>query len=115
MRRINVCGTSGSGKSTLARRLSAALDCPYIELDALHHRPNWQVAPDDEFRRDLTKAIAGDSWVIDGNYKKGRDLMWPRADTVVWLDYPLPVILARLTRRNLIRGLTRQELWHGNR
>ncbi len=39
---INVVGTSGSGKSTLARRLAHRLELPWIELDRLYWRPNWQ-------------------------------------------------------------------------
>ena len=53
--------------------------------------------------------------MVDGNYRAVRDLIWPRADTVVWLDYSLPLILARLTRRTFGRGLRRTELWNGNR
>ena len=46
---INVVGTSGSGKSTLARRLAHRLELPWIELDRLYWRPNWQGAPDEAF------------------------------------------------------------------
>ena len=46
---INVVGTSGSGKSTLARRLAHRLGLPWIELDRLYWRPNWQGAPDGAF------------------------------------------------------------------
>jgi adenylate kinase family enzyme len=115
MHRINVNGTSGSGKSFLARRLAERLGCPYYELDAFNHRPNWTEAPLEEFRALVAEAAAGERWVIDGNYSKARDLVLARADTVVWLDYPLPVILGRLTRRTLRRCLRREELWHGNR
>ena len=48
-------------------------------------------------------------------YSAVRDLVWPRADTVIWLDYPLIVNIWRLTRRNLWRILAREELYHGNR
>ena len=46
---INVVGTSGSGKSTLARRLAHRLGLPWIELDRLYWRPNWQGTPDEAF------------------------------------------------------------------
>lgn len=60
-------------------------------------------------------AVAADSWVIEGGYSFVRDLIWRRADAVIWLDYSLPVILSRLTRRTAGRILSRQELWNGNR
>jgi adenylate kinase family enzyme len=44
VKRVNVKGSSGSGKSTFARELAAKLDLPYVELDALHHGPNWERA-----------------------------------------------------------------------
>lgn len=115
MRRIVVVGTSGSGKTALARRLAGRLSCPYIELDALHWRPNWTEAPVEEFRERVRRAVDGDAWVVDGNYGVVRDIVWPRADTLVWLDYPLGVILWRLLRRSVQRLMTRQELWAGNR
>jgi hypothetical protein len=53
--------------------------------------------------------------VIDGNYagRGARDLVWPRADTVIWLDPPLSVIFTRLFARALRRSRTREELWPG--
>lgn len=115
MKRVNVCGTSGSGKSILSRRLADILGARYVELDAFQHLPRWQVRALDEFRALVSDAILADSWVIDGNYKKVRDLVWPLADTIVFLDYPLPIILSRLTWRTFRRGLFREELWQGNR
>jgi hypothetical protein len=52
---------------------------------------------------------------VDGNYSRVRDLVWKKADTIIWLDYSLPVILIRLTRRSIRRMITRQLLWQGNR
>jgi adenylate kinase family enzyme len=114
-RRIVVTGTTGSGKTTLARRLAGHLGVPLIELDALHWGPGWTPAPTDLFHARAAAATAGDGWVVDGNYGAVRDIVWPRADTVVWLDYPLAVNLWRLARRSLRRGLTREELYSGNR
>jgi len=113
--RIAVVGTTGSGKTTLARALAHRLGRPHIELDALHWEPDWQEAPLEIFRERVVDALDHPQWVVDGNYSKVRDLVWARADTVVWLDYPLRVILTRLFRRTAHRVVTRKELWNGNR
>lgn len=111
--RIVVVGTSGSGKSTLARRLGARLARPVIELDALHWGPHWTERPD--FEAQIAAAVAQPAWVLDGNYSRGRALIWPRADTIVWLDYHWGVIYGRLLWRTLRRVFGRQTLWAGNR
>ena len=114
-RRISVIGTSGSGKTTMARQLAHLLHVPHVELDALHWEPNWTEAPDSVMRARVENALSGDGWAVDGNYSAVRDTVWGRADTIVWLDYSLSVMLSRLTRRTLRRLITREELWHGNR
>jgi adenylate kinase family enzyme len=114
--RINIVGSGGSGKTRLATALAEILDCPHFELDAFHWGPNWTEAPLDEFRTQVATLVQGERWVIDGNYGgKVRDILWPRATTVVWLDYGLGLVLWRLVRRSLGRSLTRQALWNGNR
>jgi len=108
-------GTTGARKSTLAASLAARLDLPPIELDALHWGPQWTPVGRDTFRARVAAATAGERWVAAGNYGAVRDLLWPRADTLVWLDYPLALNFWRLTRRSLRRIVTREELWAGNR
>ena len=115
MKCIVVVGTSGSGKTTLARQLGTLLSIPSVELDALHWEPNWTPAALSVLRERVGLALSGEAWVVDGNYNKLRDLTWERADTIVWLDYSLGVIMARLMRRTFTRVLTREELWSGNR
>lgn len=115
LRRIAVVGTSGSGKTTLAHQLALRLGIPHVELDAIHWGPNWTPAPLEIFRERTAEALAGDAWTVDGNYSAVRGIVWRRADTVVWLDYPLPVVMSRVTRRTLRRFLKREELWNGNR
>ncbi len=114
-RRINVVGTTGSGKTTLAADLAGRLSCPHVELDALHWGPNWTPVPHQEFRRRIVEALEGDAWTVDGNYSRGRDIIMERIDTLVWLDYPLWLILGRLFRRTIRRVVTKEELWSGNR
>ncbi|HUS15625.1 MAG TPA: adenylate kinase [Chloroflexia bacterium] len=110
-----VVGSTGSGKTTLARQLAAWSGVPHVELDALHWDPGWTEAPLEVFRARVTAALAGPAWVVDGNYSAVRDLVWPRADTIIWLDYGLPHILGRLVRRTVHRVVSQEELWNGNR
>jgi adenylate kinase family enzyme len=112
---VAVVGTSGSGKTTLAQRLAQRLGVPHVELDALNWGPNWTPVPQEEFRIAASRALAGDAWITDGNYQAVRELVWSRADTVVWLDYALAVVMVRVTWRTIKRSVTRTELWSGNR
>jgi len=114
-RRICVVGTTGSGKSMLASELARRLQLPYVELDALHWGPNWTHCTDEEMRQRADEATRDDAWVVDGNYGIIRDLTWPRAEAVVWLDYPLPLILWRLWKRTWKRVLTKENLWGTNK
>ena len=102
--RILVLGRTGSGKTTLARELAAELGVPHIELDALYFGPQFSTAPLSVLRERVCAAVSADRWVTDGNKSAVRDLVWPRADTIVWLDYPLVVSLWRLGRRALWRA-----------
>ena len=113
-RRISVVGTIGSGKTTFARKTSKLLGVQHVELDALHWEPNWVEAPNDLFRERVKQSLQGDSWVVDGNYHQVRDIVWSRADTVVWLDYPFRTIIGRLVKRTVRRIFTREKLWNGN-
>jgi predicted kinase len=97
--RILILGRTGSGKTTLAREVAAALGVPHVELDSLYFGPDFSRAPLSLLRDRTSAAIAGDRWITDGNKRAVRDLVWPRADTIVWLDYPVYVSLWRLAKR----------------
>jgi adenylate kinase family enzyme len=118
VRRVNVKGISGSGKSTFAAELARRLGLPYIELDALHHGPNWTEASAEELRTRVREAMeaAPDGWVIDGNYEsKLGDTVLAAADRIVWLDLPFHVKARRTWRRSVERIRGDVELWNGNR
>ncbi|MBA7674565.1 hypothetical protein ES703_82781 [subsurface metagenome] len=42
-------------------------------------------------------------------------MVWGRADTALWLDYPFLGTFMRLLWRTLRRLILREELWNGNR
>jgi adenylate kinase family enzyme len=118
LKRVNVKGTSGSGKTTFGAELARRLGVPYVELDALHHGPNWAEPPAEEFEARVREAMnaAPDGWVIDGNYEaKLGDTLIGAADTIVWLDLPLGLKLRRVARRTWTRIRDDVELWHGNK
>jgi adenylate kinase family enzyme len=115
MRRVNVIGNSCAGKSTFAARLAAALGVPHVEFDALYWEPGWTEVPREVFRSRVAAATAGDGWVTEGNYGIARDIVWPRVDTVIWLDYPFVLVLWRSLRRTFRRVFRGATCCNGNR
>ena len=113
MRRVNVFGSSGSGKTTVAQALARRLGVQFVEIDHLYWSvyPNWREPTNDELRVRVEEATRGDSWVVDGSYTRVRDIVWSRADTVVWLDPPFLQRLWRVLARTLRRSLTGETLW----
>ncbi len=116
-RRIVVVGVSGNGKTTLSRRVAARLQVPYVELDALNHLPGWTEATPEALRSDVEAAMdRSDGWVLDGSYQnKIGDVALRRADTLVWLDQPLLLVLSRLIRRAVRDIVTKRDMFNGNR
>lgn len=111
--RIAVVGTSGAGKTTFSKRLAELLAREHVELDALHWGPSWTPRPD--FVERVREAAARDQWVIEGNYREVRDVVWQRATALVWLNYSFPVVFARALARTVRRVLAREPLYAGNR
>ena len=115
LERIVVIGTSCAGKSTFARQLSKKLSLEYVELDVLFWAPQWQPKPLAEFHQVATQTVARPNWIVEGNYGSARDMLWPRATTIIWLNYSFSTVLWRALRRTVHRAVTRQTLWHGNK
>ncbi len=112
--RVLIAGVTGSGKTTLARRVAARWNLAHHEIDALYHGPNWTPRP--EFLDDVRAFAATDRWVTEWQYtSKGTDeIMTPRAQLAIWLDYPWSVVRGRLVRRTAKRRLLRTRLWNSN-
>ena len=113
-RRICVVGTTGCGKSTLAENLAQQLDIPRLELDSYHWQPGWKESDRETTRKRVEEDTQAEAWVSDGNYRFLRDILWKRAQVLIWLDYPLYIILWQLWRRTWKRVLTKELLWGTN-
>ncbi|MGW6010065.1 adenylate kinase [Streptomyces sp. NPDC055210] len=115
MNRILVVGVTGAGKSTLARAVGERLDLPYYEMDALYFTgPDW--AANDTLAEEVAHLTSEPRWIVDSlGYPEVRDLLWDRADTVLWLDYGKRVVMPRVLRRSVRRTVTRESLFGDNR
>ncbi len=101
MNRIAIIGSSGSGKSTFANKLGKKLNRPVIHLDKEYYMSDWKekfpVKSDWlEFQR---KLVAGDEWIIDGNYRSSIAIRLGRADTVIFFDFSKWLCLWRAFKR----------------
>jgi adenylate kinase family enzyme len=110
---VLIGGISGAGKTTFARELCRRTGLPFFEMDGFYHGPGWEPIP--TFEDDVAEVVAQESWVFDSHgYKEVRDLMWSRADTVVWLAYPRRVSTMRVVRRSFARAWDKEPMFNGN-
>ena len=101
MRRVLVIGSPGAGKSTLATQLAAALEFPVHYLDLHHWMPGWRYRDAADARERVRAIVGTPEWVMDGNFAETFDLRMPRADTLVWLDYPRVTCIRRIVTRTI--------------
>ncbi len=94
-----IVGCSGAGKSTLARRISEKTGLPVIHVDQIYWTAGWINRSREETRRLVAEAIAGDEWIFEGNNSTSFDLRVAKADTVIFLDFPVPLCLFRVIKR----------------
>ena len=104
-KRISVVGASGSGKSHLSRILGELLDLPVSALDDLCDSLPGGKLDTREFGRHVEILASRDGWIIDGHYLAVRHLIWRRADTVIFLNYPLFIVFTQLLQRYINRKL----------
>ena len=111
MQRVVVLGPGGAGKSVLATEIARRTGLPVVHLDPLFWREEWTRAPADEARRGFETALAGDRWVLEGNFlwddRIPDDERFKRADTVIFLDLPRRTCLWRVLVR-LVRDRRRR-------
>lgn len=108
VRRVVVVGCCGAGKSTVAAELARRLGVPHVERDLLGDEGGG------EYRAGAAGAVAEDAWIFDGAPYYVEDVVYPRAQLVVALDYRRSVVMRRVIRRSLRLTLgLREPGFHG--
>lgn len=102
MKKVLVIGSSGAGKSTFSRVLSEKTGLPLIHLDRLFWKPNWVETDKSEWKEILADALAGDSWIIDGQFGGTLEMRLEKCDTVIFLDLPRALCVYRILKRVVI-------------
>ncbi|MDE1466681.1 AAA family ATPase [Aurantiacibacter sp. D1-12] len=114
MKRVMIIGPCGAGKSTLAFELAERTGLPLFHMDKLAWNEGWVDTPNEELRELLRPIVAQERWLIEGNYGSTMPDRLPRADTIVYLDYPIRLCLTRIVRRWWkYRGRSRPDMPEG--
>jgi adenylate kinase family enzyme len=115
VKKVAVFGNAGGGKSTLSLKLSELSGLPLHILDKIQFRPGGEPVPPQDFKHAHDIILAGDRWIIDGY--GSLDTLWPRlnaADTLIYLDLPLPVHFGWVTKRLITGRFKPPEGWPEN-
>ena len=90
-----VFGCAGSGKSTLARQLTGRTGLPLAERDGLG------VLGSADYLSAIAQMAARPRWILDAAPYYAGEPVYPAADTVIFLDYPKPLVMWRVLRRTM--------------
>lgn len=109
--KIIITGTTCTGKTTLGRKLSKEISIPQIDLDDLHFLPNWVEKERGVFVEDVNNEIKKTTqWIVTGSYQTLlKDTVWQEATVIIWLDYPLNLILRRFFIRTWRRVFLKEK------
>lgn len=114
MKHILVIGSGGAGKSCFAAQLAARTGLPLIHLDAYYWRSGWEALPDTEWIAKVDELLAGEQWIMDGNFGGTLERRLSACDTVVFLDLPMWLCLWRVVRRRIqFHGRARPDMTSG--
>ncbi|WP_051207167.1 hypothetical protein [Saccharospirillum impatiens] len=112
MQKVTIIGNGGAGKSTLALVLGKKRQLPVHHLDQVIWKPNWQPVSEIEFKQAHEKLIAGESWVIEGvGYDSTIAKRFKRSDTIIYIDFPIPVHFFWAIKRSIKSLFLKPEGW----
>ena len=99
MKKVIVIGCPGSGKSTFSRELHNKTALPLYHLDMMYWNEDKTTVEKSVFLERLNDAMAGDEWIIDGNYGSTMETRLNACDTVFFLDYNVEICIAGVEER----------------
>lgn len=104
--RIHIVGAPSAGKSTLGRHLAGRLGCPHHDLDQIAFvDEHWTLRPMAERLALVQKIVDEPGWITEGGHLGWTEPLFAAADTILWLDPPLPVLMYRHRVRHRHRGI----------
>lgn len=102
IKKILIIGAVASGKTTLAKRVSMGLSIPVIHIDRIEFNLDLSKKNIVHVREQLKIELAADRWILDGH---GPLDLLPSylgvVDVIIFIDFPLPVELYHLVKRQL--------------
>lgn len=101
MKRVMIIGQPGSGKSTLARQLGEITGLPVVHIDKIQHKPGWRERSQAEKTVLCREVHAREQWIFEGGHSTTWAERLMRADTLIWLDFPVGTRLWRVTKRTI--------------
>ena len=99
MKKIIIIGCPGSGKSTFSRCLRDKTGLPLYHLDMIWHKPDKTNVTREEFDKQHTKLLEGESWIIDGHYCRTLSERFEKCDTVFFFDIPVEECISGIESR----------------
>jgi adenylate kinase family enzyme len=108
-KRTIIFGSTGIGKTTMVKQIAAEFSLPVIDIDSLRREAGKSASPEETFLQLVSESVKRDTWVIDGSYTSVQDIVWPRAEAIIWLDFSFWVFLSRLIKRSLYRIFIRKK------
>jgi adenylate kinase family enzyme len=108
-KRTIIFGSTGIGKTTMVKRIADEFSIPVIDIDTLRREAGKSESPEQVFSFLVADRVRGETWIIDGSYTSVQDILWSRAEAIVWLDFSFGVFLSRLIKRSLYRIFIRKK------
>ena len=97
VKRVVIVGCAGAGKTALAAVLAPRLRAAHVDRDDLGELGS------DEYGAAVARAVSDDAWIFDGAPYYVESIVYPRADSVIALDYARRVVMRRVVWRALRR------------